>query len=352
MLKQCDEWFTWRSDVKRHTKIHLLGKSLEEEMHPCPITETGCNKSMLQLSNLKSHVRAKHPDIKYLVCFDCRPEFRLFYDTAALADHVQLEHPPIQKQTIHGPPKPCHKVIKRSQDIVSPLPPTPSNKALADHIQVEHLPTQKQTHQMKQRHKISKRPLSPLPPPIVSPSDDNSDVFPQPPTGRFPLLPSAPPPQKLPVELPEFITIPPSPFPKDEPEPPRSPSHCCLQWYCAKVQGPDPEVPVCHCHLATGGRSTVHEKGQDACGIERVRQLPSPAPSLSSTGESSGSSLGRFPLPPPPPPTSQLITLAFTFNKLPSPSSSCTPSPTIEIPFSLSREGDHAATANLLDALC
>ncbi|PBK67942.1 hypothetical protein ARMSODRAFT_1019988 [Armillaria solidipes] len=164
---------------------------------------------MLQLSNLKSHVRAKHPDIKHLVCFDCRPEFQRFHDIAALADHPRC------------------KVVKLSQDIVSPLPPTPSNKALADHIRVEPPPTQKQIHQMKRHRKISKHPLSPPPPPIVSPSDDDSDVFPQPPTGRFPLLPSAPPP----VELPDFITIPPSAFPKDEPEPPPSPSHCHPQWY-------------------------------------------------------------------------------------------------------------------------
>ncbi|PBK67991.1 hypothetical protein ARMSODRAFT_1044118 [Armillaria solidipes] len=333
-LKQCDEWFTRRSDVKRHAKIHLLGELLEEEMHPCPITETGCNKSMLQLSNLKSHVRAKHPDVKHLVCFDCRPEFRRFYDIAALADHVQLEHPPIRKRTIHSPPKPRCKVVKSSQDIVSPLPPTPSNKALADHVQVEPPSTQKQIHQTKRHRKISKRPLSPPSPPIVSPSDDDSDVFPQPPTGRFPLPPSAPPP----VELPDFITIPPSAFPKDEPEPPRP------QWYRAKVQGsqpevqPDPEVPARRCYLATGSQSTVHKKAWDARVIERARQLPSPAPSSSSAGESSESSLGRFPLPPPPPHTSRLITPAFTFNRLQSPSSSRASSPTFEISYYLSRE--------------
>ncbi len=230
------------------------------------------------------------------MCFDCRPEFQRFHDTAALADHIQAEHSP----------------------------------------------TRKQTHQKKRRRKISKRPLSPTLPPIVSLSDDDSDVFPPPPTGRFPLPPSASPPRKLRVKLPDCISIPPSAFPKDDPEPPHSPSHRHTQWYRAPQPQPQvqPEAPASahRCHLTTRNPSTLHKKAQDACGIERVHQLPSPAPSSSSTGESSESSFGRFPLPPPPPRTSRLITPAFAFNRLPSPSASRAPSPTLEIPFSLSRE--------------
>ncbi|PBK67977.1 hypothetical protein ARMSODRAFT_1020022 [Armillaria solidipes] len=263
-------------------RLKTTCKKTPPRKHPCPITEMGCEKSMFQLSNLKSHMKAKLPNVT---------------TSTTLCASTAVEHPPTQKQTL----------------------------------------------QTKRRRKISKRPLSPPLPPIVSPSDDDSDVFPPPPTGRFPVSPLAPPLRKPLVELLDFITIPLSAFPKDEPEPPRSPSHCRPQWYCAKVQGPqpqvqpDPEVPVRRCHLTTRGWSTVHKKGRDACGIERAHQLPSTAPSSSSTGESSRSSLGRFPLPPPPPPTGRLITPAFAFNKLPSPSSSRTPSPTFEIPFSLSR---------------
>ncbi|PBK94372.1 hypothetical protein ARMGADRAFT_1099089 [Armillaria gallica] len=308
-LKQCDERFTRRSDVKRHAKIHLLGESLEEQKHPCLITETGCDKSMLQLSNLKSHIKAKHPDVLHLVCFDCRPEFQRFHDTAALADHIQVEHPPNLKQT----------------------------------------------RQTKRRRKMSKRSLSPTLPPIVSLSDDNSDVFPPPPAGRFPLPPLDPPPRKPRVKLPDCISIPPSAFPKDEPEPPCSPSHRRTQWYRApqpqsQLQ-PEDLAPTRRCHLTIRNPSTLHKKARDACVFEHARQLPSPAPSSSGAGESSRSSLGRFPLPPPPPPTSRLITPAFVFNKLPSPSSSRAPSPTFEIPFSSSKGGAEGLSEGAIDSI-
>ncbi|PBK67969.1 hypothetical protein ARMSODRAFT_976258 [Armillaria solidipes] len=186
------------------------------------------------------------------------------------------------KWTSHGPPKQPRKVVKQPQDIVSPLPPTPSN---------------------------------------------NSDIFPPPPTGRFPLPPSVPPPQKSRVELPDFIMIPPSAFPKDEPEPPRSSSHHRTEWYCAPQPQPQlqPEAPspapARRCHLTSRRSPTVHKKARYICGMERAHQLPSPALSSSTTGEGSGSSWSRFPSPPPLPPTSRRITSASTFDtRLPSPS--------------------------------
>ncbi|KAK0215215.1 hypothetical protein EDD85DRAFT_497149 [Armillaria nabsnona] len=142
MLKQCDEWFTQRNDAKRHANTHL-SEPLRKEKQPCLITETDCNRSMLQLSNVKAHIKAKRPNVERLDCFDCRPEFQRFHVTEALADHIQAEH----------------------------------------------LPALKQTRQTKQRRKFSKRPLSPTQPPFVSLSDDDSDVFPLPPTGRFPIPP-------------------------------------------------------------------------------------------------------------------------------------------------------------------
>ncbi|KAK0431580.1 hypothetical protein EV421DRAFT_165328 [Armillaria borealis] len=279
--EQCKGNFTRKFDLKRHAKRHLPDESLRKQKHSCPITETGCEAAMLQLSNVKAHIKAKHTDVVHLMCFHCRPTFRRFHDAAALTDHVQLEHPPIQKRTIRGLPKPRRKVVKQPQDIVSPLPPTPPN---------------------------------------------NSDIFPPPPTGRFPLPPSTPPPQKSRVELPDFITIPPPAFPKDEPEPPRSPSHRRTEWY--RTSQPQPQLqpeapspaPARRCHLTTRNKLTPHKKALDACGIERAHQLPSPAPSSSTTGEGSESSWSQFPSPPPPPPpTIRLITPASAFDRLPSP---------------------------------
>ncbi|PBK94491.1 hypothetical protein ARMGADRAFT_1062608 [Armillaria gallica] len=265
---QCKKKFTRKFDVKRHQKIHLVDEPLRQEKHSCPITETGCEAAMLQLSNVKAHIKARHIDVLHLMCFDCRPAFRRFHDTVALADHVQLEHPLIQKRTSRGPPKPCRKVVKQPQDTVSPLPHTPS---------------------------------------------DNSDIFPLPPTGRFPLPPSAPPLQKSTVELPDFITISPSAFLKDDPESPRSPSHPRTVWY-----------------RATQNQLALYKKARDACRIERGRQLPSPVPSSSTTGEDSESSWSCFPSPPP---TSRLIASASAFDRLPSPHSSDAPSRSSTPPY-------------------
>ncbi|KAK0215219.1 hypothetical protein EDD85DRAFT_871711 [Armillaria nabsnona] len=265
---ECKKRFTRKFDVKRHQKIHLVDEPLRQEKHSCPITETGCNAAMLQLSNVKAHIKARHTDVLHLMCFDCRPAFRRFHDTVALADHVQLEHPLMQKRTSRGPPQPSRKVVKQSQDIVSPLPCTPS---------------------------------------------DNSDISPLPPIGRFPLPPSAPPPQKSRVELPDCITIPPSAFLKDEPGSPCSPSHPRTEWY-----------------RATRNQLALYKKARDACGIERGRQLPSPVPSSSITGEGSESSWSRSPSPPP---TIRLVTPASAFHRLPSPHSSGAPSRSSTPPY-------------------
>ncbi|KAK0476362.1 hypothetical protein IW261DRAFT_1567044 [Armillaria novae-zelandiae] len=95
----CEETFTREHDVKRHKKTHLDGKALRKEQHPCPITETGCDARMLQFGNLKKHVQSRHPDVEQLVCFKCRPEFQLFHDSVALANHIRAEHRPSQTGT-------------------------------------------------------------------------------------------------------------------------------------------------------------------------------------------------------------------------------------------------------------
>ncbi|KAK0200187.1 hypothetical protein DFS33DRAFT_1277671 [Desarmillaria ectypa] len=256
----CNKKFTRRHDVRRHAKIHLEGEPLAMEKYACLVTETGCDFGNLQLSNLKAHIGAMHPDVKHLICFDCRPTYRRFEDTAALTDHVQAGHLLTQKlsrrRTI-PPSKPYRKITKHPQNIVSPLPP------------------------------------SPVCPPL--------------PTDRFPLPPTAPPPQK--ATLPLFITIPASAFPKEEPERPRDPSRPQPQWYRAPQ-------PPCHSRPRI---SSLRKKTRNASSIKkRVRQLPSPAPS----GGGSSSTSSRFPSPPRP------ITRASAINRLPSPYSSGTSSPT------------------------
>lgn len=219
------------------------------------------------------------------MCFDCRPAFRRFHDTVALADHVQLEHPPIEKRTNLAPLKPRRKVVKQPQNIVTPLPHTPSHF--------------------------------------------NSEIFPLPPTGKFPLPPSAPPPQNSRVELPDVITIPPSTFPKDEPESPRSPSHRRTEWY-----------------RATGIQLTLYKKARDAYRIKRGRQLPSPVPSSSTTGEGSESSWNCFPSSPP---ASRLATPASAFDGLPSLHSSGAPSRSSTPPYTARfiRDGTEARRCHL-----
>ncbi|KAK0214403.1 hypothetical protein IW262DRAFT_270705 [Armillaria fumosa] len=297
---QCEKIFTRPHDLKRHRITHLDGELLEKEKHPCPITEIGCGRRMLQLTNLRKHVQSIHRDVEHLVCFDCRPDFQQFPDSAALDNHIRVEHPPKQTQT-------C---------------------------------------QIKRRRKTTKRPPHPPPSPIDNPYDSASDISPQPPTGTLPPMPLAPPPRKSRVELPDSVTIPMSAFPTDDPEPPRSTSHRRPEWYRASQPLPQFEVqpdapalaPARRCHRTTRKPPTVHKRAQDECGIEHPRHLPSPAASSSSIGEGSGSSLGRFPLPPPPPPTTRLMTPAFTSNRLPSPRVSRAPSPTLDIPSSLTRE--------------
>ncbi|KAK0476357.1 hypothetical protein IW261DRAFT_1594999 [Armillaria novae-zelandiae] len=296
----CEETFTREHDVKRHKKTHLDGEALRKEQHPCPITETGCDARMLQLTNLRKHVQSQHPDVKHLVCFKCRPDFQLFPDSVALATHIQ----------------------------------------------VGHRPSQTRTRERQPRRKTTKPLLQPPKTPIINPSHDASDISLQLPTGRFSLIPS-PPPRKSRVKLPSFISIPMSALPNDESEPPRSPSHRRPEWYRAAQPQPPIEVqpdtplpaPPRRCHRSTQKPpSVIHHRAQDAFGIERPRHLPSPAARSSSAGDRSGSSLGRFPLPPPPPPTTRFTTVAFESNRLPSPRISRAPSPTADIPSSSPRE--------------
>ncbi|KAK0501972.1 hypothetical protein EDD18DRAFT_1346532 [Armillaria luteobubalina] len=174
----CDQKVTRKHDLERHKKTHLDGERRRKAQHPCPITETGCDKRMLQFGNLKKHVMSKHRDVAHLVCFDCRPEFQRFHDIVALYDHVQLEHAF----------KPRRKVVKQPQDTTSLLPPTPYS---------------------------------------------NSYIFPPSPTGRFPLPPSPPPPHSSGVEPLGFVTITPPPLSEDEPRPLRSPSPRRTEWYRA-----------------------------------------------------------------------------------------------------------------------
>ncbi|KAK0214411.1 hypothetical protein IW262DRAFT_1466147 [Armillaria fumosa] len=339
--EQCKKRFTREFDVKRHQKTHLDEELLKQEKHSCPVTETGCDAASLQLSNVKAHIKTKHIDIFHLMCFDCRPAFQRFHDTVALADHVELEHPF----------KPRRKVVKHPQEIIGPLPPTPS---------------------------------------------ENSDIFPPSPTGRFLLPPSAPPPHKSRVELQDFITIPPS----DEPEPPRSPSHHRTEWYRAtrnqltlykkaqdacriarssQLPSPVPSSPTTdegsescwsrflspppqpatrviippsgldrllsphssgapsrsstppytarfiiddtdarRCHLPTRRSPAVHKKLRHISGMDRARQLHSLVLSSSTTSEDSGSSWSRLPSPLSPPPTNRRITPSSTFKDIPS----------------------------------
>ncbi|KAK0476359.1 hypothetical protein IW261DRAFT_1567041 [Armillaria novae-zelandiae] len=297
---ECEETFTREHDVKRHKKTHLDGEALRKEQHPCPITETGCDARMLQFGNLKTHVQSRHPNVKHLVCFKCRPEFQLFPDSVALASHIRAEH----------------------------------------------RPSQTRTRQKRQHRKATKRRAHPPPSPIPNPSNGALDISPQPHTRIFSLLPSIPPPRKSRVERPSFISIPMSALPKDDPAPPRSPSHRRPEWYRAfqphpQLQGqPDapPPAPARRCHRTIQRPPTAHQEAQDAFRIERPRHLPSPAASSSSAGDRSGSSLGRFPLPPPPPPTTRFTTAAFESNRLPSPRISRALSPTLDIPSSLPRE--------------
>ncbi|KAK0431584.1 hypothetical protein EV421DRAFT_1743024 [Armillaria borealis] len=190
----------------------------------------------------------------------------------------------------------------------------------AKHPDIKHL---KQTRQTKRCRKISKHPLSPPPPPIVSPSDDNSDVLPQPPTGRFPLPPSAPPLRKS--KLSQKMTQNPLA------------AHFTAARSGITPLNPNPRGPGSGASLPPYYSETTNSQEGTGCVWNRACQ---PAPSSSSANEGYGSPWSRFPLPTLPLPTSRLITLAFTFNRLPSPSSSSAPSPTFEIPFSLSREVD------------
>ncbi|KAG7443462.1 uncharacterized protein BT62DRAFT_921947 [Guyanagaster necrorhizus] len=237
----CKKKFTRANDVQRHEKTHLEGNHLEIEKYPCLITEVACPFSSLQLSNLKAHIHAKHAEVEHLMCFDCRPTYRRFVDAAELAEHRQVEHP-LTKIRSHRrqykPSKPRRKVTK---DIVSP-------------------------------------PLVPLSPP--------DDVPPRsPPTDRFLLPPTAPPPRTS--TLPISITIPPSAFHEDESQPPCDPSPPLPQWYRA------PKQLQHHPKL-----SSLQKEARDTSGIKHTQQLPSPTLSSSTTGESSATN-SRFPLPPP-----------------------------------------------------
>ncbi|KAK0501970.1 hypothetical protein EDD18DRAFT_677670 [Armillaria luteobubalina] len=70
---QCKKTFTRPHDLKRHQITRLDGELLEKEKHPCPITETGCGRRMLQLTNLRKHVQGIHCNVAHLVCFHCCP---------------------------------------------------------------------------------------------------------------------------------------------------------------------------------------------------------------------------------------------------------------------------------------
>ncbi|KAK0443685.1 uncharacterized protein EV420DRAFT_1022711 [Desarmillaria tabescens] len=234
----CTKRFTRKNDVKRHAKLHLDGEQLESEKHTCPVTETGCIMASLQLGNVRVHIREKHPDVKDLVCFDCRPTFRLFRNATALAEHTQAKHPStkiLSHQPESRPSKPRRNGPKRPRDIANPPPP----------------------------------------------STDSDSILPPPPT--------TPRRQKSPLS--DLIIIPPSTFPKDDPEQPRDPDRPFPKWYRA----PQPRPKV----------FSIRKKARDTSGIKkRARRPVSPAPSSSTAGGESSSS--RFPLPPPPP--SQLVT--------------------------------------------
>ncbi|KAK0443673.1 uncharacterized protein EV420DRAFT_1022457 [Desarmillaria tabescens] len=231
----CQKRFTRKNDVKRHAKTHLTGEQLESEKHTCPVTEAGCTMASLQLGNVKIHIREKHSDVKHLVCFDCRPSFRLFDNTTTLAKHAQAQHLPTSRRQMN-PPKPRRKVTKRLWDIVSPLPPS------------------------------------------------NTFTVPPPPTDRFPLPPTAPRRRKSP--LPDVIIIAPLAFPKDDPEPPRDPSRPRPQWYRA----PQPKPKISSLRRKARDISGIKK---------RARWPLSPTPSPSTAGGECSSSRFPLPPPPP-----------------------------------------------------
>ncbi|KAK0476365.1 hypothetical protein IW261DRAFT_1642098 [Armillaria novae-zelandiae] len=327
---ECNKGISRKFDLKRHRSTHLKDEQLRQAKHYCPITETGCDAASLQPSNVKAHIKAKHIHVYHLMCFDCRPTFQRFPDTVALSEHIKLEHSS----------KPRRKVVKQRQDIIGPLPPTPCK---------------------------------------------NSDNFP-PPAGRF-LHPLSPPPsQRSTVELPDIIAVSPSAFSDAELRPSRSPSPPRTEWYRAtrshldlyknlqnacrnrrgrqlpspvpsspatdedsessrsgfpppsspptsrvvaparvfnKLPSPHPSGTARRCHLPTRHSPNVHKNLRYISGMDRARHLHSLAPSVSTTGEGSGSSSSRFLPPPSPPPTNQYNIPGSTFNNtLPSLSSS------------------------------
>ncbi|KAG7441667.1 uncharacterized protein BT62DRAFT_469141 [Guyanagaster necrorhizus] len=209
----CRVKMTRKHDVQRHEKTHLTGEPLTTQKFPCLSTESGCPFSSLQLSNLKAHIRAKHPEVEHLMCFDCRPMYRRFSAAAKLAEHRRVEHRLTKTQNRYpqtDPHKPCHQVVKGPEGIVGP-PPVPLS----------------------------------LPPP---------------PFDRFPLPPTAPPPRTS--TLPTFITTPASAFPSHEPEPRRDPSRPRPQWYRAPQQPPQHHPR----------HSSLHKKVRDTCGMKRAAQ--------------------------------------------------------------------------------
>ncbi|KAG7441680.1 uncharacterized protein BT62DRAFT_1011248 [Guyanagaster necrorhizus] len=110
--KGCPWSFSRRFDCRRHEKTHLTGDALVEELHYCPLG-TGCHADFknLQLSNLRTHIRAVHHDIQHLICQDCMP-FVLTADPAAFNRHKIEKHSDLQPvlHTIHNPTPPAMPV--------------------------------------------------------------------------------------------------------------------------------------------------------------------------------------------------------------------------------------------------
>ncbi|KAK0184327.1 hypothetical protein F5146DRAFT_1145490 [Armillaria mellea] len=289
----CDKRFTREFDVKRHQKQHLSPKLLQQEKYSCP-TETGCNHASLQRSNLKGHIRAKQ-DIFHLMCFDCRPAYQRLPDSIALANHIQVEHPPTQKQTICGSskPRPTGSISRSRTEWYRASPDQLAlYKKARDACRVEHglqLPSPVPSLSTTGEGLESSWSRSPLP----SPSPTNRPITP---ASAFDTVPSR--------HANGTLTR--------SPTPP----------YTARFIRDD-RTEARRCHLPTRRSLTVPKKMQCISGMDRTHHLHSLVSSSSTIGEGSGSSSSRFPLPPPPPPTSWRIMPASTVNTcLPSPSSS------------------------------
>ncbi|PBK94435.1 hypothetical protein ARMGADRAFT_1029535 [Armillaria gallica] len=77
-----------RQETRQNTPRRVVKKRVRKLPHL--ITETGCNRSMLQLSNVKAHIKAQHPDVERLDYFHCGPAFRRFPNTSALTLNIAL----------------------------------------------------------------------------------------------------------------------------------------------------------------------------------------------------------------------------------------------------------------------